>query len=98
MRRGGVVNVTKIDSRTVKTYTLTIEDGEVRAKPYSRAGRQYRVERITVVKSDGNVSSVELSGSVLKNDGTAGLNGATERLYGHKVWPEWLHGVVGGLA
>lgn len=92
------MNVTKIDSRTVKTYRLTIEDGVVLNQPYTRTGRRYRVERIVVVKADGNVSSVLLEGSVLKKDGTASLNGASQKLYGQHDWPEWLHGIVGGLA
>ena len=92
------MNVTKIDSRTVKTYTLTVEDGEVRDQPYTRSGRRYRVQRITVVKRDGNVDSVKLSGSVLKKDGTEGQVQADERIYGQRQWPEWLHGIVRGLA
>lgn len=92
------MRVTKINSRTVKTYNLSIEDGEVRPQPYTRSGRQYRVTHIEVTKTDGNVSSVALGGPVLKKDGTGGLNGATESLYGQRDWPEWLRGVVGGLA
>ena len=92
------MKVTKIDSRTVKTYMVTIEDGEVRDQPYTRTGRRYRVERITVVKRDGNVYSVELHGPVLKKDGAEGLNGASEKFYGRRDWPEWLRGIVGGLA
>lgn len=90
--------IAKITSRTVKTYVVGIENGEVRPQPYTRSGRQYRVDGIKVVKSDGNVSSVELSGPVLKKDGTDSLNGATERLYGQRDWPAWLHSIVGGLA
>ena len=92
------MNVTKIQSITVKTYNLTVEDGEVRDQPYSRSGRQYRVERITVTKRDGNVSCVELRGSVLKKDGSDSLNEAAETFYFGSEWPEWLRGVVGGLA
>lgn len=91
------MNVAKIESRTVKTYTLTIEGGEVRPKQYAPTG-QYRVQRVEVTKRDGNISSVKLSGSVLKKDGTDGLNDATEHLYGQRDWPEWLHSIVGGLA
>ena len=92
------MKVTEIKLNTVKTYSLTVEDGEVRLQPYTRTGRTYRVEQIIVVKRDGNVGSVELRGSVLKKDGTCSLNGARESLYGHRSWPEWLHGIVGGLA
>lgn len=92
------MKVAKIHSRTVKTYTVTIEDGEVRPQPYSSAGREYRVQTVTVKKSDGNVSSVELRGSVLKKDGTPGANGARETFYREREWPEWLRSVVGGLA
>ena len=90
--------VNKVSSTTVKTYTVDIEDGEVRDQPYSRSSRKYRVDRVTVVKRDGNVSSVELHGPVLKKDGADGMNYARERLYGQKDWPAWLNGVVGGLA
>lgn len=92
------MNVTKIDSRTVKTYTLTIEDGEVRPQPYTRTGRQYRVESVEVVKQDGNISRITLSGGVLKKDGNVGLNGVTERLHSPKDWPDWLYRAVKGLA
>ena len=92
------MNVTKIDSRTVKTYTLTVEGGEVRPQPYNRSGRQYRVQEIVVTKRDGNVSAVELRGSVLKKDGSEGANIARESFYGQREWPQWLHGIVGGLA
>jgi hypothetical protein len=92
------MKVTEIKSNTVKTYSLTVEDGEVRLQPYTRTGRTYRVEQIVVVKRDGNVSSVELRGPVLKKDGNRSLNGAHESLYGRRSWPEWLHGIVGGLA
>ena len=56
------MKVTEIESNTVKTYSLTVEDGEVRLQPYTRTGRTYRVEQIIVVKRDGNVGSVELRG------------------------------------
>ena len=92
------MKITEIKSNTVKTYILTVEDGEVRPQPYTRTGRTYRVEQIVVVKRDGNVSSVELRGPVLKKDGNRSLNGAHESLYGRRSWPEWLHGIVGGLA
>lgn len=92
------MNVTKIDSRTVKTYTIIVEDGEVRDQPCTNSGRRYRVRRITVVKEDGNLSKVELRGLVLKKDGTEGLNDARETLYGQRDWPEWLHSLVRGLA
>ena len=92
------MRVTKINSSTLKTYRLTIEDGEVRDQPYTRTGRRYRVEQITVIKQDGNVRRVELHGSVLKKDGTDSMNGATESFFGQRTWPEWLNGIVGGLA
>lgn len=92
------MNVTNIRSRTVKTYTLTIEGGEVRPQPYSRVGREYQVESVEVTKRDGNVSQVVLAGSVLKKDGTVGLQRADERLYRQSEWPEWLRGLVVGLA
>lgn len=92
------MNVTEIKSQTVKTYTLTIEDGEVRPQPYSRVGGRYQVERVGVTKRDGNVSSVELYGSALKKDGSIGKNSASERLYRQGDWPEWLRGIVAGLA
>lgn len=92
------MRVTKIDSRTVKTYTITVEEGEVRDQPYTRSGRRYRVQRIVVVKRDGNVDSVVLGGTVLKKDGTDSLNDASQSFYGQGDWPQWLHGIVGGLA
>lgn len=91
------MNVTKIESRTVKTYTVTIEDGEVRTQPYSR-DRRYRVNRVVVTKQNGNVSGVELRGRVVKKDGTDSLNPARESLYRQSDWPEWLRSIVGGLA
>ena len=60
--------------------------------------RRLRYERIEVVKQDGNVSRVELSGSALKKDGSVGKNPASERLFGEGSWPEWLRSVVKGLA
>jgi hypothetical protein len=92
------MRVAKVEARTVKTYTVTIEDGEVRAQPWSRAGRRYQVDSVEVVKRDGNISSVKLAGAVVKKDGSAGLQRADEHLYRTQDWPEWLHGVVGGLA
>ena len=92
------MNVTKIHSCTVKTYTLDIEGGEVRDQPYSRVGGRYQVDRIQVVKRDGNVDQVELSGSVLKKDGSIGKNPASERLYREGEWPQWLRAIVKGLA
>jgi len=92
------MKITDIDSQTVKTYRVSINDGEVRNQPYTRSGRQYRVERITVVKQDGNVCGIELHGSVLKKDGSPSLNTASEPLYGQRDWPEWLRSIVGGLA
>lgn len=92
------MNITQVKSRTVKTYRVTIEDGEVRAQPYSRQGREYQVDLVEVVKEDGNISSVRLAGQALRKDGSAGLNRADERMYRRQDWPEWLHGVVRGLA
>lgn len=92
------MKITDVKSTTVKTYRLTVEDGEVRSQPHSRSGREYRVERIVVTKKDGNVSRVEIQGSVLKKDGTASLNDAHESLWSQRDWPQWLHGVIGGLA
>ena len=91
------MNVTKIDSRTVKTYVVSIEDGEIRPQPYSSSGREYRVASVTVVKREGNVSSVELRGQVLKKDGTEGANPARESIW-EREWPQWLRSIVGGLA
>lgn len=90
------MKVTKIDSQTVKTYDLIIEDGEVRKQSYT--SRSFRVDRITVEKSDGNVRRVQLHGPVLKKDGTDSVNRATEKLYGRRDWPSWLDSIVGGLA
>lgn len=91
-------SIISIKSRTVKTYVVTIEDGEVRLQPYSSVGRKYQVSRVEVVKEDGNISSVRLSGLVLKKDGSAGANRADERMYRRQDWPEWLRGLIGGLA
>jgi hypothetical protein len=92
------MRVTEITSRRVTTYTVTVEDGEVRLTPFTRTGRHYRVQQVIVQKRDGNVSQVELRGAVLKKDGTEGQNGAVESFYGQRDWPEWLHSIVGGLA
>lgn len=92
------MNVSDIKSRTVKTYTLTVQDGEIRPQPHSRRGGHYRVSRVEVVKQDGNVYQVTFSGPVIKKDGTESLNGYTERLYGKGFWPTWLHSIVKGLA
>jgi hypothetical protein len=92
------MNVTQITSRTVKTYALTIEDGEVRPQPYSRVGARYQVDHVEVIKRDGNVGSVHLSGSVLKKDGSVGKNRASERLHRQGTWPDWVHSMVAGLA
>lgn len=85
-------------SRTVKTYWLVIEDGEIRDMPYSRVGGRYVVTGAKVEKRDGNVAGVELSGPVLKKDGMPGLNRASERFWTRTDWPEWLRSIVGGLA
>jgi hypothetical protein len=92
------MNITSIQSRTVKTYTLAVDDGEVRDQPYTRTGRRYRVERITVVKRDGNCTDAELSGPVLKKDGSDGANWTRESLYRQGDWPEWLSSAIKGLA
>lgn len=91
------MNVTKIESRTVKKYTVNIEDGEVRTKPFSR-GLAYRVNRIVVTKQDGTVSGVELRGKVIKKDGTDGANPARESFHRQSDWPDWLRSIIGGLA
>jgi hypothetical protein len=91
------VNVTDIKSRTVKTYTLTIEGGEVRDVRYSN-GRRYRITRVEVIKADGNISGITLSGPVVKKDGTDSLNGHTERLYRNDERPDWLLAAIKGLA
>lgn len=92
------MNITVAHSRTVKTYLLDVKDGEVREKPHSRSAARYRVTRIEVSKRDGNVSSVILSGPVLKKDGSVSLVGATERMHSRSDWPNWLASAVGGLA
>lgn len=84
-------------SRVTKFYRLAVEDGEVRDKPYSTRGAQYRVEGIEVTKGDGNVKVV-LFGPVLKKDGTDSLVSASETFYSSEKWPNWLRRVVGGLA
>lgn len=85
-------------SCTVKTYTLVVEDGEVREKPYSRTGQRYRVTCVEVIKEDGNVSSVKLFGPVLKKDGTDSMNDAREHMHRHSEWPDWLRSAVRSLA
>jgi hypothetical protein len=92
------MNVASITSRTVKTYTVAVEGGEIRPKPYSRQGTEYRVTRVEVVKRDGNVDLVTLSGPTLKKDGSDSMNSASERIYRHKDWPNWLTSIIGGLA
>lgn len=92
------MNISKITSQTAKTYWVTIDDGEVRPHPYSRSDRQYRVRRIEVVKRDGNIASVVLSGPVLRKDGSDSLNESNERIYSHSDWPTWLRPIIGGLA
>lgn len=92
------MNVTNIHSRTVKTYILTIEDGELRDQPHTRTGRKYRVSRMKVVKRDGNFESLELIGYVVKKDGQEGQNSARESFYTSATWPEWTRSIVGGLA
>lgn len=91
--------VANIRSRVVKTYWIALTGGEVRPVPYSSvSGRTYRVRRIVVTKVDGNVSSVELSGPVLKKDGTEGANDGREHLYSQKDWPLWLGLIVRVIA
>lgn len=92
------MNVAGIKSQTKKTYWVDLNDGEVRAQPYSRTDRRYQVEQVVVDKRDGSVVDVELRGSVLKKDGTVGQNWATERLYRQNDWPQWLRSIIGGLA
>jgi hypothetical protein len=92
------MKVTQIKSRTVKTYMLIIEDGEVRALPYSRVGARYQIERVEVVKRDGTVLSVKAFGSALKKDGSVGKNAASEYMHSQSAWPQWLRDVIDGLA
>lgn len=92
------MNVTKVTSTTVKTYTVRIEGGEIRPQPFSRVGREYRVDSIEVVKRDGNVSRVTIAGGALKKDGSVGQLRADERFYRASDWPAWLRSVVEGLA
>lgn len=92
------MTVTNIRSKTVKTYWVALEAGEVRDKPYSRAGTQYQVTTIVVTKQDGNVSSIELHGRTIKKDGSPSQNAARESFYRQSEWPEWVRGIVGGLS
>lgn len=92
------MNVISIKSTTTKTYTVRIEDGEVRDQPYSRIGGQYRVRRVEVIKRDGNISKVELVGVVVKKNGHDGVQPAREHLWNPAEWPQWLTSVIGGLA
>ena len=92
------MKVTQVESKTRKTYTVKIEDGEVVECKWARTDRRFRVQRVTVVKEDGNVNSVSIAGPVLKKDGTDSRNWADERLYGEKEWPTWLTPIIRGLA
>lgn len=92
------VRAVVVRSMARKTYWLDVMDGEIRPMPHSTRGASYRVTGIEVVKTEGNVTKVTLSGPVLKKDGTDSLNGANENLYGHSHWPTWLRSVIGGLA
>lgn len=92
------MNTTVTRSRTVKTYWLAVEDGEVRPQPHSSSGRMYRVARVEAVKSDGNFTKVTLGGPILKKDGSDSLNICEELMYQQSAWPNWLRSAIGGLA
>lgn len=89
--------VLSIASRTEKTYTIRLAGCAPRPWPYSNT-RTYRPTRLTVVKRDGNVDKVELSGPQIKKDGTEGQQSTREWLHRQKDWPSWLASIVGGLA
>jgi hypothetical protein len=88
--------VIDIKSRTDKTYTITLAGCEPRSWPYTK--RTYRPTQLTVVKRDGNVSSVELRGPQVRKDGTDGSQWATERFYRYDERPAWLTHIIAGLA
>lgn len=86
-----------IKAQTEKTYTVFLGGAEPRPWPYSTT-RIYRPARLVVVKRDGNVVSVELTGPQVKKDGTDGGSWTTERFYGRRDWPAWFLPIIGGLA
>lgn len=85
-----------ITSTITKTYTITLAGCEDRQAPHST--RTYRPARLVVVKRDGNVSMVELSGPNIRKDGSASSQGTRETFYSRRDWPEWLASIIGGLA
>lgn len=90
------VEIGDIKSLTEKTYTVTFDGAEPRDWPWS-SNRTYRPCRLVVVKRDGNISKVELSGPMVKKDGKDGAQWAHERFHGEKR-PSWLTSIIGGLA
>lgn len=75
-----------------RSITVSVEDGPIRPKPYSRTGKQYRVEQVSIGYSrkldetlDGDtwkVDAVHARGTDLKKDGSLGQTGSHERLVG----------------
>ena len=90
------MRVADINSRTERTYTLTIEDGEIREARYST--RKYRIAKVVFVKRDGNPSLAETSGPALKKDGTDSANWCRETFYRPGDFPQCVNELIKGLA
>ena len=87
------------------SMTFDITDAEPWAVSYSRQGRTFQPESLTLhySHSDGEPWQYEggrMFGQVLKKDGTPSQNRHTEHLWRHdsKTWPAWLHSALADSA
>lgn len=82
------------------TRHINVIDGEVRPQPYSSAGRKYRVSKVIVefrwapIPTGWKVSGANLSGTVLKADGSDSKNDAREHVSTYDTPPMWLDELI----
>lgn len=99
---GSEVEIVAIAKHTEKTYILALRGCEPRLVPYqatgSRTPRFYMPARLVVVRRDGNVVSIKLSGPKIKKDGTPGSQWCDEGFLKRDRLPKWLDSIVRGLA
>jgi len=83
------------------TRNVNVTDGQIRPQPYSLAGRTYRVEYVVITYSyvawGWATKGIQMSGTVLRKDGSDSKNDARESIYNSEGAPEWLAGLIDGI-
>ncbi|ROR91738.1 hypothetical protein [Nocardioides aurantiacus] len=89
---------TEIRRTTQSRYAVTVEDGEIRAWPYTSSGRRFQVSRVEVVvdheRGGPALQTPHLLGPLVKKDGSHGVDWADESIWYSDETPEWLPAVL----